>query len=212
MDIHLSNKQIFQELYFIKLDNVSRQADFISWQPPKLLVKKIMRYLIGVWILNVRFSTTCNVSHQYLLDFGHQNDFRMWIAYRKYSLCTMKTAIKASKKPHWWHLQNSTFFKRTALSRELLFGILLILSDLLVRTMKQAFSVLSQVNSATCFGNFSHSSGNPLTWGSSDCLGVTVSMFPFSKATLAPESICLTAVWFRSTWKSAEIFLLSLRS
>ena len=59
-----------------------------------------MHYLVGVWIFNIRLSATCNVSHQYFFDFGHQNNFRMWIAYRKYCLRTKKTANK--------HLRNHT--------------------------------------------------------------------------------------------------------
>ena len=64
----------------------------------------------------------------------------------------------------------------------------------------------------TCFGYFSHSSGNPLTCGSSISFESIFSTVPFSSENEEPEIICLTSVWFKSTWKSAEIFLTSLTS
>lgn len=69
-----------------------------------------MHYLVGVRILNIRFSATCNVPHQYFFDFGHENNFRMWIAYRKYSLCTGKTASKNLRKHTEDINKNSNFF------------------------------------------------------------------------------------------------------
>lgn len=203
---------------FFKLDNSARQCDFISWKLLKLCREKFMYYLVGVWILNIRFSTTWDVSHQYFFDFGHQNNFRMWVAYRKYSLCTKEkgritklinieeTTLKTFTEFLFFFFLKNSF-------KEIFMWEIAHLMSCIGKKNKTAFSVASWVNkSATCFGNFSHSSGNPLTWGSSDCRGVTVSLFPFSKAAEDPESICRTAVWFKSTWKSAEIFLLSLRS
>lgn len=64
----------------------------------------------------------------------------------------------------------------------------------------------------TCLGYFSHSSGNPLTCGSSISFESIFSAAPFSNGLEEPEIICLTRVWFKSTWKSAEIFLPSLTS
>lgn len=64
----------------------------------------------------------------------------------------------------------------------------------------------------TCLGYFSHSSGNPLTCGSSISFESIFSTAPFSKGPEEPEIICLTRLWFKSTWKSAEIFLPSLTS
>lgn len=128
MYIHFIDTWIFKVIH-LKLDNSSRYLIFLG--VIKMSHKKIIHYLVGVWIFNIRFSTTCNISHQDFFNFGHQNNFRMWITYRKYSLCT--------KKKIMMHLRNLTediykiSFKKITF-KKFLFGNLPILYNVLFRT------------------------------------------------------------------------------